>query len=132
VSFDYTLTVDGEVLDTSQGRGPLEYVQGQGQIIPGLAKQMEGLTVGDERKIVVSPEDAYGMVNPQAYQEVDKVSLKTDQELKVGMVIQVSTPEGQAFPVRISEVKENTFVIDLNHPLAGKILEFQVKIVSIQ
>ncbi|MBN2121376.1 MAG: peptidylprolyl isomerase [Candidatus Omnitrophica bacterium] len=132
VSFDYTLTVDGEVVDSSEGRGPMEYVHGQGQIIPGLAKQLEGLKVGDEKKVVVSAEEAYGPVNPNAFQEIDKSALPQDQEPKVGMVLQAQTPEGQVFPVRISEVKDNTVMVDFNHPLAGKTLNFDVKIVSIQ
>ena len=132
VSFDYTLTVDGQVVDSSQGRGPLEYTHGQGQIIPGLAKELEGLKVGDEKEVVVAPEDAYGEVNPEAYKEIDKASLNVDQEPKVGMLLQVTTPQGQVFPVRISEVKDDTLVLDFNHPLAGKTLNFQVKIVSVQ
>ena len=132
VSFDYTLTVDGKVVDTSQGRGPLEYTQGQGQIIPGLAKELEGLKAGDKKTVVVAPEDAYGPVNPQAFQEVDKSVLKGDQEVKPGMILQVSTPQGQVFPARVAEVKEKTMVLDLNHPLAGKTLMFDVTIVSVK
>jgi peptidylprolyl isomerase len=132
VSFDYTLTVDGEVVDSSKEKGPLQYTQGKGQIIPGLAKQMEGLQVGDEKTIVVPPEEAYGSINPEALREISKASLPEGLEPKVGMLLQMQTPAGQVLPVKIVEVKEKSVVLDLNHPLAGKTLTFHVKIVDVK
>lgn len=132
VLFDYTLTVEGEVVDSSEKRGPLQYTHGQGQIIPGLERQLEGLKVGDERVIEVSPEDAYGVENPKAYQEIARSSLAGEREPEVGMFIELRTPDGRAFPGKITEVRKDVVVIDLNHPLAGKTLNFQVKIVSVQ
>jgi len=132
VSFDYTLKVEGEVVDTSKGRGPLEYVHGQGQIIPGLAKELIGLKVGDEKVVEVSPEEAYGEVRKDAFRDVPKASLPKDVEPKVGMMLQMQGPGGQAVPVKISEVKEDAVVMDLNHPLAGKTLIFDVKIASVE
>jgi len=131
VSFDYTLTVDGEIVDTSKDRGPLEYTHGNGQIIPGLASQMEGLKAGEEKTIEVGPEDAYGNINPAAFKEVPKTSLPEGFDAQPGAFLQMQGPGGQAVPVRISEVKDNDVVIDLNHPLAGKTLKFDVKIVEI-
>lgn len=131
VSFDYTLTVDGEVIDSSEGRGPLEYTHGSGQIIPGLSKQLEGMKVGEEKEVQVIPEEAYGPVNPEAFQEVLKSQLPPDQEPQVGMLLYASGPQG-AMPVKITEVKEESVVVDFNHPLAGKTLTFKVKIVSIK
>lgn len=132
VSFDYTLTVDGQVVDSSEQRGPLTYTQGQGQIIPGLANELVGLKVGDEKKVVVAPENAYGIINQNAFQEVDKSSLPENVEVEVGTILQVQNEQGQSFPVKVSEVKDNTVVLDFNHPLAGKTLNFDVKIVSIE
>jgi FKBP-type peptidyl-prolyl cis-trans isomerase 2 len=132
VSFDYTLTVDGEVIETSKEQGPLQYTHGKGEIIPGLAKQLEGLGVGDEKTIEVPPEEAYGPVNPKAFREIPNTSLPADLEPRVGMYLQMQGPGGRILPVRVAEVKEDSVVLDLNHPLAGKTLIFQVKIVSIE
>ena len=132
VNFEYTLTVEGEVVDTSKGRGPFEYVHGQGQIIPGLSKELEGMATGDEKKITIAPEEGYGVVNPEAIKEVPKTSLPSDIEVKPGMYLQMKTNAGQPMPIRVSDVKESTVVLDLNHPLAGKTLEFDVKIVSVE
>lgn len=131
VSFDYTLTVDNEVVDSSKDRGPLEYTQGSGQIIPGLAKQMAGLKAGDERTLEVAPAEAYGEINPEAFKEVPKASLPEDLDPQPGIFLQMVGPGGQAIPVKISEVKDDVVVIDFNHPLAGKTLKFDVKIVAV-
>lgn len=130
VSFDYTLTVDGEVVDSSEGKEPLQYTHGEGKIIPGLSKQLEGMRVGEEKKVEVLPEEAYGQMNPDAFQEVPRSTLPADLELQVGMMLQVSGPQGTV-PARVAELKESSIVLDFNHPLAGKALSFQVKIVSI-
>lgn len=132
VAFDYTLTVDGKVVDTSAGRVPLEYTQGDGKMIPGLARQMEGLKAGDERDIVVKPEEAYGSPDPSALREVPLSRLPKDPKPEVGMLLQLKTKEGRVFPARIAEVKKDTAVIDMNHPLAGKTLNFKIKVVSVK
>ncbi len=132
VSFDYTLTVDGEIIDSSTGRGPLVYEHGDGKIIPGLARQLEGMGEGEEKEIVVVPEEAYGQVDPKATREVPKTSLPKDLEPKAGTMLMMRSESGQAFPVKIAEVKPESVMIDMNHPLAGKTLTFKVKIVSIK
>ena len=132
VSFDYTLTVDGAVVDNSQGKKPLQYVQGQKKIILGLEKQLAGLKIGDQKKIVVSPEEAYGKVDPKAVQEVDRALIPKDTPLTVGTILEATDPSGHAFPAKITEIKDKTVMLDLNHPLAGKELTFDVKIVDIK
>jgi FKBP-type peptidyl-prolyl cis-trans isomerase 2 len=132
VKFDYTLTVDDETVDSSKERGPLEYTHGEGKIIPGLANELEGLKQGDEKEITLPPEKAYGKVNKDAVREFPKSSLPQDQEPKVGMLLQVQTQNGQVIPAKIAEVKEDTIVLDLNHPLAGKTLNFDIKILSVE
>jgi FKBP-type peptidyl-prolyl cis-trans isomerase 2 len=132
VSFDYTLTVEGEVFETTKGKEPLEYIHGQGQIIPGLERELAGLVVGEEKAVTVTPDEAYGQVDPEAFQEIPKSSLPEDLVPEVGMVLAMRTPQGQSIPVRISQVNEDSVVLDLNHPLAGKTLNFKVKIVSIE
>jgi FKBP-type peptidyl-prolyl cis-trans isomerase 2 len=132
VKFDYTLTVDGQVVETTQGKQPLDYIHGQNQIIPGLEKQMEGMKVGDSKKIIVKPEDGYGPVMKEAFREFEKSKLPKDVEPQVGMMLELKDAEGNAYPAAISEVKEKTVMLDFNHPLAGKELSFDVKVVSVE
>ena len=132
VKFDYTLYVEGEVADTSEGKAPLEYTQGTGMIIPGLEKQMAGLTEGEEKTIVVASEDAYGPVNPQAIVEIPKTNIGEDIKPEKGMVLQMQTKDGQMLNGTVTEIKEDVLVMNFNHPLAGKELKFNIKVVAIQ
>ncbi len=132
VSFNYTLSVDGEFVDSSKDKGPLQYTHGEGKIIRGLARQLEGMEVGDEKRIVVDPQEAYGPVNSSAFQEVPKSELPSNLKPEAGMQLQAKDQTGRTSIVKITEVKESTVVLDLNHPLAGKTLTFDVKIVSIK
>jgi FKBP-type peptidyl-prolyl cis-trans isomerase SlyD len=132
VSFDYTLKdTEGKVIETSKGNKPLNYIHGQKSMIPGLEKQLAGMKVGDEKNVRVKPEDAYGPVNKNAFQEVPKEKIPANG-LKVGAMLASKTADGQVIPVRVAEVKEKTVVVDMNHPMAGKTLVFDVKIVDIQ
>lgn len=130
VKIIYTLTVDGKVVDSTEGSDPLQYVHGQKQIIPGLEKQLEGLKVGDEREATIKPEEAYGVVNPNAYAEVPKDKLPKG-DLKVGMQLRTMDQNGQPVFATISEVKKDSVMMDFNHPLAGKELHFKVKVVGV-
>lgn len=132
VAFDYTLSVDGKVVDSSEGKKPLEYVQGDGQIIPGLTKKMEGLRAGDERTITVAPEEGYGQVNPKAIQEIPNSAFPPGTSFQTGMQVQAKNANGNAVIMRVVEVKKDSVVMDLNHPLAGKSLTFKVHIVSVK
>ena len=132
VSFDYTLTVDGAVADSSEQRGPLEYTQGDGKLIPGLARQLEGMRAGEEKTIIVPAQEAYGDFDPEALKEVPLSSLPPDIKPEVGASLQAKNPQGNVYKVRIAEIKKNSAVIDFNHPLAGKTLTFKVKIVSVK
>ncbi len=133
VAFDYKLTLDsGEEVDSSADGQPLSFITGAGQIIPGLEKAMMGMTTGDNVKISVEPEDAYGLVNPELFQEIPKNQFPSDVELQPGMTFQAQGPQGPII-INIKEVKdEDTVVIDLNHPLAGKKLHFDVDIVEVR
>lgn len=131
VSLDYTVSVEGSVIDSSDDHGPLEYTHGQGKIIPGLADRLEGLKEGDEKSFEVPPKEAYGNPNPDAQKEFPKSSLPDDVEPKVDMLLQVQDTNGQTRPVKIKEVKDNSIVLDLNHPLAGKTLNFEVEVLSV-
>lgn len=132
VTFHYTLTVDEQVIQTSEGKQPLAYTHGSGEIIPGLAAELEGMNEGEEKSVHVSAENAYGKVNPDAFKELPKSSLPEGLEPQKDMMLQAHSPEGQEILVRISDVKEESIIIDMNHPLAGKDLMFDVKVVSIE
>lgn len=132
VSLEYTLTGEGgEVLDSNKGGTPLVIVQGQQQIIPGLERELVGMRSGEEKKVVVKPEDAYGEVVPNAQQEVPKDAIPKDG-LKVGTVLSARSGSGEARPVVVKEIKENTVVLDVNHPLAGKTLYFDIKVLGVK
>jgi FKBP-type peptidyl-prolyl cis-trans isomerase 2 len=132
VSIDYTLkSPDGKLLESSKGKEPLKYVHGRRMMIPGLEKALTGMKVGGEKHVTVKPEDAYGPVSKNAFQEVPKEKIPTNG-LKVGAVLAAKSPEGQVVPMRVHEIKEKTVVMDMNHPMAGKTLVFDVKVVDIQ
>ena len=132
VSLQYTLSgEDGKLIESNKGKEPLKYTHGQKQIIPGLEKGLAGMKVGDEKRVKVKPEDAYGPVNKEAFQEFPKEKIPPEG-LKVGAVLTARGPQGQALPVRVHQIKEKTVVLDLNHPMAGKTLVFDVKVLDIQ
>ncbi len=132
VSFDYTLTVDKEVVETSQGKKPLEYNPGRGELIPGLEKEMLGMKVEESKTVVVKPEEGYGAVRADAFREFERAKLPADLVPEVGMVLEMQDEKGTAFPAVISEVSEKAVKLNFNHPLAGKELTFDVKIVAVK
>lgn len=132
VSLEYTLSDEkGKVIESNKGKEPLKYTQGQNQIVPGLEKEIAGMKVGGEKHVQVKPEDGYGTVNPKAFQEVPKEKIPSEG-LKAGATLTARSTEGQTMQVRVHEVKDKTVVLDLNHPLAGKTLVFDVKVLDIQ
>lgn len=132
VKFDYALTVDGQVADASEGRGPLEYVHGQEMIIKGLESQLEGMKVGDQKTVTVSAEEGYGPVDAEAILDLPKTSLDPAIVPEKGVELQLQGKDGQIIPGIIEAVKEETVTVNFNHPLAGKELKFDVKIVGIE
>ncbi len=133
VAFDYRLTLDsGEEVDKSPAGQPLGFITGAGQIIPGLEKEMMGMNVGDRVKIVVKPENAYGLINPELFQEIRRDQFPADMEIKPGMAFQSQGPQGPMI-IKVKEIKnKETVVIDLNHPLAGERLHFDVNIAEVR
>jgi FKBP-type peptidyl-prolyl cis-trans isomerase SlyD len=132
VSLQYSLSgEDGKLIESNKGKDPLKYTHGSKQIVPGLEKELAGMKVGGEKRVKVKPQDAYGAVDSKAFQEVPKEQIPADG-LKVGAILAAKGPQGQEIPVRIHQIKEKTVVLDLNHPMAGKTLLFDVKILDIQ
>ena len=132
VRIHYTGTLlDGTVFDSSDGRDPLEFVVGSGQIIPGLDVALPGMTEGEKKKVNIACADAYGPLNPALRQGVPRDAIPEDIPLEVGLQLQMQTPQGQPMPVMVVEVGEEEVMLDANHPLAGKDLIFDFEVVSI-
>lgn len=132
VSFEYTISDDnGKVIDSSRGREPVTYTHGQQQIIPGLERNLSGMEINEEKNVRLPPEEAFGPVDPDGFQEVPKANIPVE-DLKVGTTVQVRGQQGEDLDLRVHEIKKETVVLDLNHPLAGKTLNFGVKVLDIQ
>ncbi|SDO39300.1 peptidylprolyl isomerase [Lutimaribacter pacificus] len=132
VRIHYTGTLaDGSTFDSSEGRDPLEFTVGSGQIIPGLDKAMPGMAVGEKKVVEVPCDDAYGQPDPNARQAVPRAEIPADIPLDIGTQLQVQTPQGQVMPVTVAEVTETEVTLDANHPLAGRDLTFAIELVSI-
>jgi FKBP-type peptidyl-prolyl cis-trans isomerase SlyD len=132
ISIEYTLKLDdGSTADTNVGGDPLRYVQGEGQILPALENALDGLSVDDSREVTLPPSEGYGEVDPARRQNVDPEQIPEDAR-QVGAQLIAVDGEGQRVPVRVHEVQEGAIVLDLNHPLAGETLHFDVKVVGIE
>ncbi len=132
VNVDYTLTLDdGTVADSSKGRAPLAFKIGGGQVIPGFDKGVTGLKVGEERTVKVSPEDGYGTYDPKKTGELPREKLGK-QKVAKGQDLQLRMDTGTPITVKVLNVNDKTVTVDANHPLAGKKLNFKIKLVGIQ
>lgn len=132
VKVNYTLTVEGKEVDSSKGRGPLEFKPGSHQVIPGFEKAVMGMKIGEKKSFKVAPEDGYGPEDPTARQNVPKNQLPPEITPKAGMMLMAHAKDGQSIPVKIVEVKDDVVVMDLNHPLAGKTLNFDIEVLEIK
>lgn len=134
VSLAYKLRLDdGEEVDSAAGDDPLVYLHGAQNIIPGLEQALTGLRVGDARSVTVSPGDAYGEMDPDAFELVPYDAFPGDLELEVGMGLRmVESGTGRQMEAFISELRDDGALLDLNHPLAGETLHFDVEVVSLR
>lgn len=132
VKVHYKLTVDDKVMDSSEGKEPLEFKVGVKQMIPGFEKAIMGMKIGEKKSFEVLPEEGYGKEDPQAFQEVPKAKLPKDITPQAGMTLYVKGPDDRPYPVKIQEVKDDTVIMNFNHPLAGKTLKFEVEVVDIK
>ncbi|RQD80794.1 MAG: peptidylprolyl isomerase [Methanocalculus sp. MSAO_Arc2] len=132
VKVHYTGTLeDGEVFDTSLDREPLEFEVGSGQVIPGFDEAIEGMVVGESRRVEIPADRAYGERNDEIIFPVPKEQFPSDITPQVGDRFQVMVGEDQAVEVGVSDITEDTIMLDANHPLAGKTLIFEVTLVEI-
>jgi FKBP-type peptidyl-prolyl cis-trans isomerase SlyD len=133
VAFDYTLTLEsGEIADTSDGREPLKFLVGSGQIIPGLENEMIGMAVGDKKVVNVKAEDAYGTKDPAMVQTVPREHIPDGINLVVGEQLQGQSENGHVVQGEIVAVDDQSIQIDFNHPLADQALTFDIEIVEVR
>jgi FKBP-type peptidyl-prolyl cis-trans isomerase SlyD len=132
VTMEYTLHVDGEILDSSKENGPLEFLAGYNNIISGLEREMLGMKVGEDKNVVVSPRDGYGEFDSKAFVEMKKNDIPKDIPLEVGVELNMSDKDGHQHYARIDSVANDLVRLDLNHPLAGRELHFNVKVVGLR
>lgn len=132
VKIDYTLKdSEGQVLDSSEGKKPLAYLHGKGNIIPGLEKELAGLKVGEKTEVVIEPSEGYGERSEDKVTSVPRTQLAQIPDLKEGVQLQAQTEQGVQI-LTVKEIKDDTVTLDANHPLAGATLNFDVKVVEVR
>ena len=132
VSIHYRLTNEsGDIIDTSSGREPLEYVHGAGHVIPGMEKALEGREAGEEVSVVVKPEDGYGQRDESLVYRVPREQFQGIGDIQVGMSFQVNPGDGPVLAT-VAHVEEDDIILDGNHPLADMTLTFEVSIVKVR
>lgn len=132
VSMEYTLKIDGEVIDSSEGHDPLEFLTGHGNIISGLESEMIGMKVGESKDVVVPPADGYGEYDEEAFLDVPKNQFPADMPVEEGLELTVRDDSGEGRYARIESVEGETVRLNFNHPLAGDELHFNVKVVNLR
>ena len=131
VSIEYTMSFDeGEPVETTEGSEPLSYIQGEHEILEGLEAALEGLEAGAQKRVVLDPDQAFGGVDPDAVVDVDVSHLPEDAR-QPGAVVETHDDQGETMAGEVTDVSEGVATIDFNHPLAGKTLEFDIKVLSV-
>ena len=131
VSMDYSIKVDGAIVENSENSGARNYTHGQGNIMTAFTKRLEGLKVGDKREFRIPPEETFGPINPRAVRDIRKSKLPTGLDLKKGARFLLTSAKGAARSAKIVKIGDDVVKIDLNHRMAGKTLDFTVEIISV-
>jgi peptidylprolyl isomerase len=132
VSVDYTGVLDnGDVFDSSEGRQPLEVQMGSGSVLQGFESALMGMSLNETKTFTLSPEDAYGHRDDSRMHNFPKSDIPAGMEPEVDQILMLSTQQGQQIPARVDSIDEDKVTFDLNHPLAGKSLTFNIKVVNI-
>jgi FKBP-type peptidyl-prolyl cis-trans isomerase SlyD len=132
VSLDYTLRVDGVVVDSSEKSEPIQFIQGHGHIISGLENQLYGMQIGEQKQVSLSASDGYGEVDKSAFADIPRDEFPPDIPLKTGIGLQLRDQDGNVTEGYISKVGEKSVRLDFNHPLAGKDLDFSIQVVDLR
>jgi len=132
VSVDYKGTLqNGDVFDSSYGRQPLEVKIGAGQLIAGFENELTGMSLNEKKTFTLDPEDAYGQKNEGLTRDIARADVPPEINPEIGMTVGMHTPEGQQIPAKIIHVDDEKISLDLNHPLAGETLTFEIEVVGI-
>ncbi len=132
VQIHYTGTLtDGDVFDSSEGRSPLEFVVGSGQVIPGFDTGVMGMNVGEKKTFTIPCAEAYGVSDPRMVQDVPRSEMPADMQLEVGMRLSASGPDGRELQLVVIEISDEVVRLDANHPLAGEDPTFAIEVVAI-
>jgi FKBP-type peptidyl-prolyl cis-trans isomerase SlyD len=133
VGLDYTLRLDdGQEVEASADTEPLEFLQGKGQIIPGLEQALYGMAVGDEKSVVIKPVDGYGEEDPDAYHVVPRDTFPPELELSAGQRVRLRDQSGEILAAYVVENRPDGVLLDFNHPLAGETLHYDVKVSALR
>ena len=122
---------DGSVFDTSEGREPLEFKIGGGQVIAGFDEALSGMEVGESKTVTIPADKAYGPHQQEMVMVVDRSKLPDELEPQMGQQLQVGQPDGQTFVVTVAAISGEEVTLDANHPMAGKDLTFELQLVEI-
>ena len=132
VRVNYTLTLsDGSIADTSEGRAPLEFTLGAGEVVPGFDREVTGLAEGESTEFTLEPEEGYGEPKPELVLELPRNTEQEEEELEVGATVYLSGPNNIPIPAKVLELSDETVKLDANHPLAGEELTFAVELIEI-
>ena len=123
---------DGTVIETSKGRDPLEFKIGEGNVISGLEQGVIGMAAGDKKTIAVSPDDGFGQPREDLVVDLKKSEFPEDVEFGEGAYLNIESSDGKQFKAKVVEIKEDSVILDANHPLAGVTINFDVELVEIQ
>ena len=132
ITLDYTVTVDGEIVDTSQNAEPILFIQGKGHIVPGLERALYGMSQGESKEMVVAAADGYGEVDEEAFAEIPRSEFPPEIPLEPGVELQLRNQEGDELEAFIVSADNETVHMNFNHPLAGKELHFSVKVIELR
>ena len=131
VSLEYTVFLeDGTKIDSNVGETPLTFVFGSSQVFPALEEALVSLNRGDTKQILLAAEDAYGPIVPEAFREVDVAAVPISYRYE-GAILGIQDPQGGVFPIRVHKIDEKKVTLDFNHPLAGRALRFDVKLINV-
>jgi len=132
VSLEYSVFLDdGKVVDSNVGETPLVFHLGMHQILPALEEELEGFNVGEQKKIILEPDQAYGIIDPNAFKEVDSSAIPEELRYE-GAILGVQDDQGNQYRIRIHSLAGEKAVIDFNHPLAGQTLTFEVRVINVK
>jgi FKBP-type peptidyl-prolyl cis-trans isomerase SlyD len=133
VTMKYALSLDdGSVVEFSDDAEPLMYLHGHENLIPGLERELQGLKIGDSKKVTVDADEGYGEYDPEDFDVVDRSEFPSDFEPEEGMLLEIHDEDGGDYVAMVTEFNDETVTLDFNHPMAGKRLHFEVTVLGLR